>query len=114
MTRGAPITWDKLPLFASDEDIGEAVLGWDRRKEFAARAQLHEREGMPKVSPVWGGRYVPAVKAFLDSQHGLSATVPLAPNGMEGSFHGKRRSPEKSGPKVEEPKERPTGPVLVR
>jgi hypothetical protein len=82
-----PLTWDKLPLFAADEEIGEAVLGWDRKREFAGMAQLQERDGMPKIDPVWGGRYVPAVKAFFDSQFGLSAAVPLAPNGVEGSFH---------------------------
>jgi hypothetical protein len=86
MSRIPPLTWDRLPLFARDEEIGEAVLGRDRKGEFAAIAQLQERDGMPKVCPVYGGRYVPGVKAFLDAQYGLS-TVPLAPNGMEGSFH---------------------------
>jgi hypothetical protein len=108
-----PLTWDRLPLFATDEDIGEAVLGLDRRREFAAMAQLHERDGMPKINPVWGGRYVPAVKAFLDAQYGLSAAVPLAPNGVEGSFHATRRTPT-PGPKVANKETRPTGPVLVR
>ena len=87
MSRRAPLTWDRLPLFSTDEEIGEAVLGWERKGEFAALAQLHERDGMPKISAVWGGRYVPAVKAFLDAQFGLSTAVPLAPNGVEGSFH---------------------------
>lgn len=68
MTRRDPLTWDRLPLYAGDEDIGEAVLGWDRKTEFRGLAQLHERQGMPKMSPVWGGRYVPAVKAFFDAQ----------------------------------------------
>jgi hypothetical protein len=88
MTKRPLLTWDRLPLYATDEQIGEAVLGWERRWEFAPMAQLHEREGMPKISPAWGGRYVPAVKAFLDTQNGLSSiAVPLAPNGVEGSFH---------------------------
>jgi hypothetical protein len=110
-----PLTWDKLHLFACDEDIGEAVLGYERRKEFAGLAALHERDGMPKISPVWGGRYVPAVKAFLDAQYGLSTAVPLAPNGVEGTFHGKqKRTPEKSGSQMAPPPDRPSGPVLVR
>ena len=115
MSRTHPLTWDNLPLFASDQEIGEAVLGYERRGEFHGLATLHERDGMPKNSPVWGGRYVPAVKAFFDSQYGISAAVPLAPNGVEGSFHGKsRRAPEKSGPQVAKEKDRSTGPVLVR
>jgi hypothetical protein len=51
------------------------VLGWDRRREFTGLAQLHERDGLPKITLVWGGRYVPAVKAFFDSEYGLSATA---------------------------------------
>lgn len=91
--RPPPITtWDRLPLFATDEEIGEALLGQGRKREFAGLAQLHERDGMPKVSSVWGGRYVPAVKAFLDAQYGIAAAVPLAPSGVEGNFHGSRRA----------------------
>jgi len=108
MSRRLPITWDQLPLFATDEEIGEAVLGRERRGEFHGLATLHERDGMPKISPVWGGRFVPAVKAFLDGQYGLSTAVPLAPNGVEGDFHhGSRRTPEKPRPKVATEKDRP-------
>jgi hypothetical protein len=114
MTRDAT-TWDRLPLFASDEAIGEAMLGRDRRSEFHGLATLHERDGMPKISPVWGGRYVPAVKSFLDAQFGLSAAVPLAPNGVEGNFHGQtKRAPKGTGPQVATPQDRSSGPVLVR
>jgi len=110
-----PLTWDKLPLYATDEEIGEAVLGRDRRREFAGIAQLHERDGMPKIHPVWGGRYVPGVKRFLDFQNGLTAAVPFAPNGVEGNFHGQaRRAPKGSGPQVATAQDRPRGPVLVR
>ena len=82
-----PLTWDKLSLFAPDEQIGEALLGRDRRHEFAGMAKLQEGYGMPKICTMYGGRYVPAVKAFLDAQYGLSAAPPLTPNGTEGSFH---------------------------
>lgn len=109
------ITWDRLPLFASDEAIGEAVLGRDRRSEFHGLATLQERDGMPKISPVWGGRYVPAVKSFLDAQFGLSAAVPLAPNGVEGNFHGQtKRATKGTGPQMAPAIDRASGPVLVR
>lgn len=77
-----------LPLYASDEDIGEAVLGFTRRKEFRGLATLLEPSGMPKISPLWGGRYVPAVKAFLDHSNGLGDGKPLAlaPDGVEGKW----------------------------
>jgi len=109
-----PLTWDQLPLYASDEAIGEAVLGRARRCEFATMAGLHERDGMPKIDLVWGGRYVPAVKAFLDAQYGLAAAVPLAPNGVEGSFHARGRTPDKSGLEVAKKTDGPAGPMLVR
>ena len=82
-----PLTWDKLSLFAPDEQIGEALLGRDRRHEFAGMAKLQERYGMPKICTMHGGRYVPGVKAFYDAQNGLSASVQPAPNGVEGNFH---------------------------
>lgn len=84
-----PLTLNDLPLFAQDQDIGEAVLGYSRRDEFSGFAALCERDGMPKINPLWGGRYVPAVKAFLDSEHGLSTLVPTTPNGVEGSWSNK-------------------------
>jgi hypothetical protein len=109
------LTWDRLPLFATDEEIGEAVLGRDPKREFADMAQLHERDGMPKICPVFGGRYVPAVKACFDAQYGLSAAVPFDPNGIEGSFHGNsRRAPERQRPQVAKATDRPSSPVLVR
>jgi hypothetical protein len=116
MTRRDPLTWDRLPLYATDEEIGEAVLGWARKDEFRGLAQLHERQGMPRMSPVWGGRYVPAVKAFFDAQNGVTkaTAVPLAPNGIEGSFHDTRRQAKSTRPQMAQPAHRTTGPVLVR
>lgn len=86
MTKARPLTLADLPLFASDEQIGEAVLGRERRCEFRGFATLCERQGMPKVNEFWGGRYVPAVKAFLDADNGLRDHAPTAPNGMEGTW----------------------------
>jgi len=115
MSRTPPITISELPLYAADEEIGEAVLGRERKREFAGLAQLHERYGMPKISPVWGGRYVPAVKAYLDAQNGLSIATPLAPNGVEGNFHAQpKRTPKaSSGTQMAAAPNRPPGPVLV-
>ena len=85
MTRPAR-TIDDLPLFSDDESIGEAVLGRERAGEFAGFATLLEHQGMPKVNPFWGGRYVPAVKAFLDMDNGLSTLTPTKSDGMEGAW----------------------------
>jgi hypothetical protein len=85
MTRPAR-TIDILPLFSDDESIGEAVLGKERAGEFAGFAALLEHQGMPKINPFWGGRYVPAVKAFLDMDNGLSTLAPAKTDGMEGTW----------------------------
>lgn len=82
--RRPALTIDRLPLFADDEQIGEAVLGKERAKEFSGLASARERDGMPPVSKFWGGRYVPAVKTFLDVDQGLGGVKPLKENGVEG------------------------------
>jgi hypothetical protein len=114
MSRRTTLTWDTLPLFASDEELGEALLGRDRRSEFHGLAMLHEPDGMPKIDPVWGGRYVPAVKAFFDAHNGLSPAVPFVPNGVEGNFHHDKPKRTQHGSKVAKETDRATGPVLVR
>jgi hypothetical protein len=78
------VQWDKLPLFADETAIGAAVLGPKRACEWKALAALYERQGLPKIDEVMGGRYVPAVKAFFDRAYGLDASlVPAAPDGIE-------------------------------
>jgi hypothetical protein len=86
MTPVTPIKWDKLPLFADEPSIGAAVLGPGRAAEWKALAAVYERQGLPKIDEVMGGRYVPAVKAFFDRVYGLDGTaslVPAAPDGIE-------------------------------
>lgn len=91
MTR-IPLTIDRLPLFADDEQIGEAVLGSERKREFRGFATLLEPKGMPKVSSLFGGRYVPAVKLFLDRYCGVAASGPKAESGTEdlSQWHKRR------------------------
>jgi hypothetical protein len=80
-----PPDLDKLPLFADEDAIGAAVLGPKRACEWRALAALYERQGLPKIDEVMGGRYVPAVKAFFDHIYGLygASVVPAAPDGIE-------------------------------
>lgn len=72
-----------LPWFANDEEIADAILGPGRHAEWKAMAQLLERKGLPKIDPYIGGRYMPAVAAFFDSQYGLTRNHPMAPDGTE-------------------------------
>lgn len=77
------IKWDDLPLFASDAEIGTAVLGPVRAGEFHGMATLLERFGFPKIDPRAGARYTPAVKRYWDAEYGLVDGKPKNPGGVE-------------------------------
>lgn len=78
------LTLDKLPLFASDADIGLALLGPKRACEWKAIAELLESKGLPKIDTMMGGRYVPGIRAFFDRSNGLN-TMPAPPTAPDGS-----------------------------
>ena len=97
MARTAKVTnIDSLPLFASDDAIGAALLGSDRVPEWRAMLPLLEAHGFPKIDALLGGRYIPAVRSYFDHQYGLdrSGSSPLAPDGIEDfeKWKQKRRS----------------------
>lgn len=80
---GRDVPIEQLPLFASDREIGAALLGFERACEWKALAPLYERKGFPKIDPIMGGRYVPAIKAFFDNQYGLGSIIPTASDGTD-------------------------------
>jgi hypothetical protein len=87
-----------LPLFASDEALGAALLGADRVKEFRQMLPLLEQRGFPKIDHLMGGRYVPAVQAHFDRQYGLDgAALSLAPDGTE-DFEGWKQEAKRKRP----------------
>jgi hypothetical protein len=74
-----------LPLFATDDLIGAALLGPNRMQEWRQIVPMLETRGLPKIDQLMGGRYVPAVVAFFDHQYGLDrgGAPPLPPDGVE-------------------------------
>jgi hypothetical protein len=78
---------ESLPLFATDNVLGAALLGPDRVCEWQAMTPLLETKGLPKVDPLMHGRYVPTVRAFFDHLYGLhrgaANAPPFAPDGVE-------------------------------
>ncbi len=74
MTEPRYIKFDDLPLFASDQELAIAILGRKGAKEWTQVALYFERKGMPKMDPVVGRRYRPAVKKFLDKLWNLDGT----------------------------------------
>ena len=78
-----PLPFNKLPLFATDEQLSIALLGPGHLVTFRNLLPILERRGFPKIDTLIGGRYSPAVKAFFDAEYGLSKITPTAPDGPE-------------------------------
>ncbi|WP_454919270.1 hypothetical protein [Xanthobacter sediminis] len=69
----------EMPLYPAESDIARAVLGPGRASEWKAMAIVLERQGLPRIDPLMGARYWPAVRAWLDRHNGL-ATMPVPAN----------------------------------
>ena len=82
---------ESLPAFPTEDELGKALLGPRRARDWPALAPLLERRGLPKIDDTMGGRYVPAVKAFFDSANGLGKDVPLRSDGVEDLGAWKKR-----------------------
>ena len=70
-------------LYPSEAEIARELLG-DRARQWPEVAAVLEREGLPRIDPIMGARYFPAVRAFFDRRHGLhNNPVPSQSDGME-------------------------------
>lgn len=75
---------DNGALYLPEKAIAQRVLGSNAAARWDSLAIVLEREGLPKIDPLMGGRYWPAVRAFLDNRHGLSnAHIPSTSDGAE-------------------------------
>ncbi|QND51540.1 hypothetical protein HB779_06220 [Phyllobacterium sp. 628] len=81
-----------LPLFASDAEIAEAIVG-----KKAAQRWLKERlptisgkPGFPKVDDFHGGRPVPLVRVFYETYLGITTGTSGLPDGGEGVWKGRK------------------------
>lgn len=73
---------DKLPLFASDQELAIAIVGRKNAthwRKFVLPAL--ERGGFPKVDTLHIGRAVPLVKRFYEHYFGLTLGWAMAPDG---------------------------------
>lgn len=53
-------------LYPDEAEIARLILGPKRARAWSGLAVVLERSGLPKVNPMMGGRYWPAVREFLD------------------------------------------------
>jgi hypothetical protein len=70
-------------LYPDESEIARYILG-KKAKQWTKIAPILEREGLPRIDPLTGGRFWPAVRAFLDRRHGLRKDlVPASADGEE-------------------------------
>jgi len=67
---------DNNPLYLSEAAIAHRVLGANAGARWQGLAAVWEREGLPRIDPMTGCRYWPAVRAFLDRRHGIGSVSP--------------------------------------
>lgn len=61
-----------MPLYPSEAQIGRAVLG-SRAKDWPRVAKcLEDKEGLPRINELMGGRFWPAVVAFFHGWQHIS------------------------------------------
>ncbi|MGO4637244.1 hypothetical protein AB4Z43_02270 [Mesorhizobium sp. 2RAF45] len=90
---------DRLPLFATDLEIGAAIVG-RARADYWRRAVLPalEHRGFPGIDPLHKARPVPLVKQFFAAYFGVTAGFTLAkPGGVERVWIPKRKSNKTEG-----------------
>ena len=68
-------------LFVTEAQIARR-LGQTTR-EWAAKAEVLERHGLPRRDPLIGGRYWPAIVAFFNRRYGVSNVEVSQPDGGE-------------------------------
>lgn len=68
-------------LFPSEEEIARRLS--QEPRDWSAKAKILERDGLPSVDPIMGGRYWPAVEAFWHRRYGLTSIAPSKPDGGE-------------------------------
>lgn len=76
---------DNDALYISEAVVARRVLGTGALPRWSGLATVLEREGLPRIDPLTGCRYWPAVKAFLDRRHGLgqAGVLPSTADGAE-------------------------------
>jgi hypothetical protein len=85
---------DDLPLFATDGEIANAVVGLKRAEDWRRMVlpNMERITGFPPFDVVHGGRYTPAVRRFYDWRPGLTMlALPLGQDGPEDPESWSRR-----------------------
>jgi hypothetical protein len=68
-------------LFPGEAEIARRLS--QTPDDWRAKAAVLERDGFPRVDPLMGGRYWPAVLAWWNRRYGLSTIEASQPDGEE-------------------------------
>jgi hypothetical protein len=68
-------------LFPCEAEIARRLS--QAPEDWAAKAKVLERHGLPAIDALMGGRYWPAVLAFWNRRYGLSIVDASQPDGKE-------------------------------
>ncbi|MCJ2065058.1 hypothetical protein MKK63_20425 [Methylobacterium sp. J-088] len=68
-------------LFPSEAEVARRLSQDPAR--WSAMAIVLERDGLPKIDPLMGARYWPAVQAYWNRRYGLSRVEASALDGQE-------------------------------
>ena len=68
-------------LFPCEAEIARRLS--QTPSEWRAKAAVLEREGLPRVDPIMGGRYWPAVEAFWNRRYLIASVEVSQPDGGE-------------------------------
>jgi hypothetical protein len=84
---------DRLPMFASDRELAEAIVGRKAASAWIERLPVLEAKvGFPKVDAFHGGRPVPLVRLFYSNYLRLPADMTGAPDGDDDEAAWNRKS----------------------
>lgn len=78
-----PLKLDDLPVFATDQQIAEAIVGKDKAEKWMKERlpTLASKPGFPPIDPFHGGRPVKLVARFYDEYLGTGTGTSSAPRG---------------------------------
>jgi hypothetical protein len=68
-------------LFPNESEIARRLS--QNPLDWPAKALVLERHGLPRIDPLMGGRYWPAVEAYWHRRYGLSSIEVHQPDGKE-------------------------------
>jgi len=84
---------DKLPMFASDREIAEAIAGKRNASKWLEKLPVLETKlGFPKVDDFHGGRPVPLVRLFYINYLRLPRDMKGTPDGEDDEASWNRSS----------------------